>query len=101
MDNYSDLPTAINDLRTKGYTLDFSNGYDCIVCNEIGVKLSPEEFEIDVAYRFEEDSDPENQSVLYAISSKHGLKGLLVNAFGIYADPLADEMIHKLKIHPR
>jgi len=99
MQVYSNLPEAINDLRTKGYVLDFNHEYDCIICKEHDFKLPPDEFTIDAAFRFEDDSDPENQSILYAISSKDGLKGLLVNAYGIYADSMSDEMIAKLSIH--
>ncbi len=99
MNHYSDLPTAINELRKQGYTLDFSSGYDCIICGEKKRKFSPEEFQIDEVYRFEADSDPENQSVLYAISSVSGEKGLMVNAYGIYADSLSNDMIAKLSIH--
>lgn len=98
MRHYADLPQAINDLRTKGYTLDFSPQTDCIVSEKESLRLSPEEFTIDDAFRFEGDSDPENQSILYAISSAHGAKGLLINSYGIYADPLSDAMIHKLTV---
>jgi hypothetical protein len=43
-----------------------------------------------------------DNSVLYAISSeKNDLKGLLVDAYGAYADSLAMEMIQKLKYDPR
>jgi hypothetical protein len=33
---------------------------------------------------------------VYAIESKSGKKGVLVNAFGVYSEPLSDEMIKKL-----
>jgi len=98
MHHYGNLPEAITDLRKKGYVLDFNPGFDCLVCTEHDFMLPPEEFVIDNAYRFEDDSDPENQSVLYAISSKDGLKGLLVNAYGIYADSMSNAMIEKLKV---
>lgn len=99
MHSYSTLTEAINDLRSKGYVLDFNSEYDCLACREHEFKLSPAEFSIDGAFRFEDESDPENQSVLYAISSTDGLRGLMVNAFGIYADTLSNEMIEKLSIH--
>ncbi|MFN0275681.1 MAG: phosphoribosylpyrophosphate synthetase [Chitinophagales bacterium] len=98
MHHYANLIEAMNDLRTKGYITDFLHKENCIACDH-GRLLSPEEFVIDNAFRFEEDSDPENQSILYAISSIDGKeKGLLVNTFGIYSDALSDAMIEKLKI---
>jgi hypothetical protein len=42
-------------------------------------------------------SDVDNESVLYAISSKEGsLKGLLVNAYGMYADYTSFKLVQKL-----
>ncbi|WP_417859396.1 hypothetical protein [Xanthomarina gelatinilytica] len=39
----------------------------------------------------------DNESVLYAISSKDGkLKGLVVNAYGIYADYASFKLVQKL-----
>lgn len=50
-------------------------------------------------YRYEGMTDPGDQSILYAISSeKYALKGVLVNAYGIYADPVTAEMEKKLTI---
>jgi hypothetical protein len=62
--------------------------------------LLHDEFHVDQVYRFESgSSDPDEESVLYAISSdKHELKGTLLSSFGIYADPIAEEMLTKLKI---
>ncbi|MDQ6843566.1 MAG: cupin domain-containing protein, partial [Bacteroidota bacterium] len=52
-------------------------------------------------YRFEGASDPEDQSVLYAISSVKGdMKGVLVNGYGISADAATDAIIARLKTHP-
>ncbi|MBC8172671.1 MAG: phosphoribosylpyrophosphate synthetase [Chitinophagales bacterium] len=99
MVHYGNLTEAITDLRKKGYTLDYASKEHCIECEQDGHTLSPEKFVIDDAFRFEEDSDPENQSVLYAISSLDGKnKGLMINAYGIYADTLSNDMIGKLKI---
>lgn len=49
-------------------------------------------------HRFDVDTDPGDQSVLYAISSnKYNLKGVLVNGYGIYTEPISDEMLEKLR----
>ena len=42
-------------------------------------------------------SDVDNESVLYAISSTDGnIKGLLVNAYGTYADYASFKLVQKL-----
>jgi hypothetical protein len=72
MGKYTTLSEAINDLTKKGYTYNFNMREDCIQCTENQYQLQPEEFNIDKKHRFQEMSDVDNESVLYAISSKEG-----------------------------
>ncbi len=61
------------------------------------MQLQPDEFEIDEVYRFQEMSDVDNESILYAISStQNNVKGLLVNAYSVYADSASTKLIEKL-----
>ena len=100
-ENYSTLSQTINALKVDGYSLDFNIRQDRIMCHQTNTVLSPEDFEIDKLYRFEGVSNPDDQSVLYAISSfKFGVKGVLVNGYGISADAATDAIIEKLKTHP-
>lgn len=99
-ENYGTLSETIGGLKKDGYTLDFNVQEDRMVCHQINAVLSPEYFVIDKVYRFEGSSNPDDQSVLYAISSsKFDVKGLLVNGYGISADPATDAIIAKLKTH--
>ena len=85
---------------TLGYTHDFNIKEECIVCNRTNITLSPDDFQIDKVYRFEDDTDPEYQSVLYAISStKFDIKGTLVNGYGISSVETTNKLIEKLKTH--
>ena len=98
--NFGTLSETINVLVRLGYTHDFNIKDDCIVCNRTNITLSPDDFQIDHVYRFEGDSDPEYQSILYAISStKFDLKGILVNGYGISSDESATRLIEKLNTH--
>jgi len=96
---FETLTEAIKNLNERGYTLDFNLEENCIICNE--EKFHPEDFEITETYRFEGETNPSDESVIYAIESRTGLKGILLNAFGIYADPMSDEMIKKLSFHKK
>ncbi|HOY12498.1 MAG TPA: phosphoribosylpyrophosphate synthetase [Saprospiraceae bacterium] len=97
MKTYTTLSEAINDLTKLGYTYNFNIKSDCIECAENNLQLQPDEFEIDEVFRFQEMSDVDNESILYAISStENNLKGLLVNAYGIYADTASTKLIAKL-----
>src|SRR5882757_5885783 len=98
MHSYDTVSEAVNDLKKRGYTLDFNLEEGKIVCNKMPLALQPNEFEITEVYRFEGDTDPADEAVVYAIESKHGQKGVLVNGYGPSADPISDEMIEKLKV---
>lgn len=94
---YETLSQAINDLTKRGYTFNFNLKKDCIECAENNLQLQPDEFEIEEVHRFQEMSDVDNESILYAISStKNNVKGLLVNAYSIYADTASAALVAKL-----
>lgn len=81
---YGTLSQTIGALDNLGYDLDFNIKDKFLVCNDLSDQLSPEDFQIDRVYRFEGATDPEDQSILYAISStKHNKKGILVNGWAL------------------
>ncbi|MGV8878862.1 MAG: phosphoribosylpyrophosphate synthetase [Sphingobacteriaceae bacterium] len=99
MEDYETLLDALNGLKAKGYTHDFNLSHDLIEVKSKGLALKPEEFEIDEFHRFEGESDPGDNSIVYGISSaKHDIKGVLVNAYGTYADSLSSGMLKKLSV---
>jgi hypothetical protein len=70
---------------------------DSVNDKESGTEMLPDEFEIDEFYRFEGQSNPSDMSIVYAISSaKYNLKGVLVNAYGVYADNATSALVAKL-----
>lgn len=97
MRNYDTLSEAINDLQIRGYTYDFNLEPDCIKCASLELEIHPEEFEVDELHRFEGMSSTDDNSILYAISSKNGIKGILVDAYGVYAENISEEMRKKLR----
>lgn len=96
---YSTLTEKMNELRNVGYTEDFNLQQNCLECRNGGFKLFSDEFKVDSYFRFEGESNPSDAAILYAISSeKKHLKGLLVNAYGIYSEPLTDELLKVLDL---
>jgi hypothetical protein len=99
MNAYTTLSGTMNDLRKEGYTEDFNLHQNCLECRNGEFKVFADEFKVDKYFRFEGASNPSDAAILYAISSdKKNLKGVLVNAYGIYSEPLTDEMLEKLEI---
>tara|TARA_R110002049_G_scaffold210657_3_gene381734 strand:+ start:225 stop:518 length:294 start_codon:yes stop_codon:yes gene_type:complete len=97
MKNYDTLSEAVNDLLRRGYTHDFNLKPECLERASLKIEIYPEDFEVDEVHRFEGMSSTDDNSVLYAISSKNGIKGLLVDAYGVYAENISEEMRKKLR----
>jgi hypothetical protein len=95
---YETLLDAINGLKAEGYVNDFNLHPEWIECPPLNIRLSPQEFHVDQVHRFEGISDPDDSSVLFAIRSEEGVKGLLVDAYGLYSNSLSPLMVGKLKI---
>jgi hypothetical protein len=49
-------------------------------------------------YLFEGASDPDDMSVVYAIKIDNGLKGIVADAFGVYANPDLGGFLEKVTI---
>jgi hypothetical protein len=101
MKSFDTLSEAIFSLKNQGYTNDFNLHPEWIECPPLKVRLAPEEFHVDQVHRFEGMTNPDDSSILFAISSSSGLKGLLVDAYGLYADSLSPTMVQKLTIDSR
>lgn len=97
MKNYETLVDATNDLLKRGYTANLSLDGDTIDDKEKDIHMTADDFEIDEFYRFEGASNPSDMSIVYAVSSsKYNLKGVLVNAYGTYADDSSSALAAKL-----
>jgi hypothetical protein len=96
-DTNGTLSETINALKADGYTLDFNITQDYPVSHRRKKMMSPNDFRIDAVFRFEGASDPDDQAILYAISSrKVNIKGVLVNGYGISAVEATDDLIKEL-----
>ena len=90
---------AIDALRAEGYVEDFNLQQNCLECRSHNFRVFHDEFVIDKFYRFEGDSDPGDEATVYAISApKYGIKGVLVNGYGIYTDGVTDDMLKSLTV---
>ena len=97
MYSYDTVTAAVQGLKKRGFTTDFNLDDNCLICH--GDKFNVNDFEIVEVYRFEGNSDPADEAVVYAIESNKGQKGVLVNGYGPSSDPLSAEMAKKLNVH--
>ena len=88
------LSEILNKLKNEGYTVDFNLSENCLICAGHSLEISPDDFVVDRHFRFEGDTDPGDEAIVYAISSdKNNIKGTLVNAYGVYSDDMTDQMV--------
>ena len=100
MQYYDTLVYALEGLKKRGYTVNFNIAFDRLMCSENKICLNPDEFDIVEVHRFEGDSNPDDEDVVYAVKSKDGnIKGVITSAFGLYADSASTEMLKKLSIY--
>ncbi len=97
MYSYDTVSESVNGLKKRGFELDFNLRENCLVCHS--GQFDVNDFEIVEVYRFEGNSDPSDEAVVYAIESITGMKGVLVNGYGISADAMSSDMAKKLQMH--
>ncbi|MGE5709595.1 MAG: phosphoribosylpyrophosphate synthetase, partial [Nitrospira sp.] len=65
---------------------------------ESGRTFKADELTIVEHYRFEGASDPDDMSVVYAIEVDGGPKGIIADAYGLYANPNLGGFLEKVNI---
>ena len=97
--SFDTVTEALNWLNRQGFTADLNLSDDCVLFNNGEQTLSLNEIIIEYFFRFEGDTDPGDENILYAITSdEYNIKGVLRNAFGMYTDTISNEMIRKLTV---
>ncbi|PQJ32025.1 phosphoribosylpyrophosphate synthetase [Nonlabens arenilitoris] len=95
---YDTVTEAIEDLQSKGYTIDFDLVEDGVHSKHLKKEWKAGEIEVKEFYRFEGMTNPGDNMILYALECADGEKGILLDAYG--ADvAISREMIEKLRMH--
>lgn len=97
MYNYDTVVEALNDLRSRGYLYDFNLRHENPYSFQPKHHSGANQLKIKETYRFEGNTDPADQAIVYALASEDGLKGIFVNGYGIYADTESDSLLRHLE----
>jgi hypothetical protein len=101
MDQMETLREAIARLERVGYRAIFRARHGGFVDLTSGRLHAPESLTVDEIVRFEGESDPGDEAVLFALRARDGSRGTFVATFGPYADPLGGELVRRLSpVHP-
>ena len=69
-----------------------------------GKTYNPEDLKIIRTYRFEGESDPSDNSIIYLLEANDGLTGYSLDAYGVYSehgDDGYDDFIRKIPVEER
>ena len=81
-----DLSSCVNRMKEEGYKEDFQVTAKGLTTFDKGKTYKPGQVRIASFYRFEGESDPGDNVILYVIETDDGTKGTLVDGYGAYAD---------------
>ena len=87
------LNQAIDHAVKRGYSENFKLESRGLTTETEQRVYSPSEVKIDDFFRFEGYSDPTDSSILYLLETNDGRKGLLVDAYGAYADARVSKFV--------
>lgn len=97
MKDYGTLSQAINKLKLEeGYKHDFNLLDEAIELKNERKTFGIDEFEVDKVLRFEGMSNPDDNAILYAITTDAGEKGILVDGYGVSSGQVSEAMLNKL-----
>lgn len=99
------IPTVvaeIQELRTRGYTADFSVTSDGqLRCDTCSHTITPGEAVIESTARFEGSSNPDDQAIVFGLHCEGcGIRGVLITAYGPTATAAEAAVLTGLSLPP-
>lgn len=95
---YKTMTEALEDLKKRGFTANFELLNNVFRAVDSGKTFQAGDLTIVEHHRFEGASDPDDMSVVYAIEASDGVRGILVDAFGVYANPDLGAFLQNVKM---
>ena len=92
------LSETIDKFRSKQYIYDFYVHNNLLKCKETNERFKSDEIAIDRTERYEGDSNPDDTTIIYAISTNTETKGILIDAFGVYANSDISEFVKNIPL---
>ena len=89
--HYATVIKALEELKTMDYVIDFNLQEETIMKN-------PDNYKILHVYRYEGDSSPDEEAIVYGIKSSSGEKGVFVAGFSANSESEAAKVLRELSI---
>lgn len=89
--HYASVIKALEELKSMGFTVDFN-------LLEQDIMSHPDNYEIMHIYRYEGDTNPDDEAIVYGIKSNTGEKGVFVAGFSPNSESEAAKVLNELSI---
>jgi hypothetical protein len=89
--HYASVLNALEELKSMGFVVDFN-------LQEESIMRHPENYEIMHVYRYEGDTNPDDEAIIYGIKSNSGEKGVFVAGFSANSESHAAQVLLELSI---
>lgn len=97
--NMKTLVSVLGHLTSLGFEAHFKVTEQGLFSLKTQKIFQQAEVEVVHFYRFEGESDPDDNAILYAIVTNDGEKGTLVDAYGIYSDTKVANFMQSVRIN--
>lgn len=91
----------IDKFRDKEYIHDFEIKNNIMTSADTNEAFKPEEIKIEKTERYEDESNPDHMSNMYAITAASGTKGILTDAYGTYEGEEITEFIKNVPVYQK
>jgi hypothetical protein len=98
VNQFRSVDEALSELDQRGFHANFEYLDRKFTAVDSGRTFDAEELTIVEHHRVEGDSDPDDESIVYAIESRDGIRGVLVDAFGTYANADLGEFLRRVRL---
>jgi hypothetical protein len=96
---YRPMTKAVKGLQERGFTANIELIDGLFHDASSGRTFKADELTIVEHHRFEGPSDPDDLSLCYALHALDGTRGILVDAYGTYANPAVSELLTTVRTH--
>lgn len=80
------LTNCLNKMVQEGYSENFTITDKGLASIQYHNYYQPDQIAVVNFFRFEGESDPDDNAILYVIETNDGVRGTLVDAYGVYTD---------------
>lgn len=99
--NLKTLSEVMNILRKRGISREICmTDEKQFILQETDIAYQPTDLSIIKSYRFEGDSNPEDNAVLYVLEDKNGLQSIILDSYGAESNYTGEEFDNFLRNIP-